>query len=42
MVRQQWIWRILTRKLSPDERRQVQVVVGVTPDEGDGYLAFED
>ena len=40
--RQSMIGEIVERHLSPEERRQVQVIVGVTPDEGTGYLAGED
>lgn len=37
--RQNRIGRIIESHLTPEERRQVQVIVGVTPDEGTGYLA---
>ncbi len=40
--RQNLIGRLIETKLSPEERRQVQVIVGVTPDEGTGYLASEE
>jgi hypothetical protein len=40
--RQKLIGNIVERYLSPDERRQVQVIVGVTPDEGTGYLAGDE
>jgi hypothetical protein len=40
--RQNLIGDILTTHLTPEERRRVQVIVGVTPDEGTGYLADED
>jgi hypothetical protein len=40
--RQSVIGDIVETHLSPDERRQVQVIVGVTPDEGTGYLAGEN
>jgi len=39
--RQNLIGDIVATHLNPDERRQVQVIVGVTPDEGTGYLADE-
>jgi hypothetical protein len=39
--RQDQIGKIVESTLSPEERRQVQVIVGVTPDEGTGYLASE-
>ena len=39
--RQNLIGEVVETKLSPEERRQVQVIVGVTPDEGTGYLASE-
>jgi hypothetical protein len=37
--RQNLIGAILTTRLTPEECRAVQVIVGVTPDEGTGYLA---
>jgi hypothetical protein len=37
--RQDLISKIIATSLKPDERRQVQIIVGVTPDEGTGYLA---
>lgn len=37
--RQKLIDDILATHLSRDERRQVQIIVGVTPDEETGYLA---
>jgi hypothetical protein len=37
--RQNFIGHILAANLSQEEQRQVQVIVGVTPDEGTGYLA---
>ena len=37
--RQKLIGEILATDLNPDERRRVQVIVAVTPDEGTGYLA---
>jgi stress-induced morphogen len=37
--RQNLIGDIVDAHLSPEERRQVQVIVGVTPDEETGYLA---
>ena len=37
--RQDQIGKIVESKLSPEERRQVRVIVGVTPDEGTSYLA---
>ncbi len=37
--RQNWIGSILQTHLVPDELRRVQVKVGVTPEEGTGYLA---
>jgi hypothetical protein len=40
--RQNWIGDIVDSQLAPEERRQVQVIVGVTPDEGTGYLAGEN
>jgi stress-induced morphogen len=39
--RQHLIGDIVETHLSPEERRRVQVIVGVTPDEGTGYLAGE-
>jgi hypothetical protein len=40
--RQNLISDIVATHLSPEERRRVQVIVGVTPDEGTGYLASEE
>jgi hypothetical protein len=40
--RQNRIGEIVEAHLSPEERRQVQVIVGVTPDEETGYLAGDD
>jgi len=40
--RQNLIGDIVATNLSPDERRRVLVIVGVTPDEGTGYLAGEE
>jgi len=40
--RQNLIGEIIATKLSQEERRRVQVIVGVTPDEGTGYLAGEE
>jgi hypothetical protein len=40
--RQNLIGDIIATKLSQEERRRVQVIVGVTPDEGTGYLAADD
>jgi hypothetical protein len=37
--RQNLIGSIVAAKLNPEEQRHVQVIVGVTPDEGTGYLA---
>lgn len=37
--RQNLIGDLIQKHLSPDERQQVLVIVGVTPDEGTGYLA---
>jgi hypothetical protein len=37
--RQNLIGEIVAAHLSPEEQRRVQVIVGVTPDEGAGYLA---
>jgi stress-induced morphogen len=39
--RQDLIGNILATHLSAEERRRVQVIVGVTPDEGTGYLSGE-
>lgn len=39
MDRQNLIGEIIESHLTLDERRQVQVIVGVTPEEGTGYLA---
>jgi hypothetical protein len=40
--RQNLISDIIATNLSREERRRVQVIVGVTPDEGTGYLASEE
>jgi hypothetical protein len=37
--RQNLIADILKGNLTPEERRRVQIIVAVTPDEGTGYLA---
>jgi len=37
--RQNRIGGILQKHLAPEELRRVQVIVGVTPEEGTGYLA---
>jgi hypothetical protein len=37
--RQTLIGDLVATNLKPAERQQVQVIVGVTPDEGTGYLA---
>lgn len=37
--RQNLIGSVLATNLSREERRQVQVIIGVTPDEETGYLA---
>jgi len=37
--RQNWIGSILQTHLVQEELRRVQVIVGVTPEEGTGYLA---
>ena len=42
MDRQNLIGEFVETKLSPEERWRVQVIVGVTPDEGTGYLASEE
>jgi len=42
MDRQNLIGDILATNLTTEERRRVQVIVGVTPDEGTGYLAEVD
>jgi acid stress-induced BolA-like protein IbaG/YrbA len=39
--RQNLIGEIIEPGLTQEERRRVQVIVGVTPDEGTGYLADE-
>jgi len=39
--RQNLIGDIVESNLSAEERRRVQVIVGVTPHEGTGYLAVE-
>jgi acid stress-induced BolA-like protein IbaG/YrbA len=40
--RQNLIGDIVATYLSQEERRHVQVIVGVTPDEGTGYLAGQE
>ncbi len=40
--RQNLIGEIVEAHLEPLERRRVQVIVGITPDEETGYLATED
>ena len=40
--RQKLIREYLKTHLSPEERRQIQIIVAVTPDEGTGYLATVD
>jgi hypothetical protein len=40
--RQNIIGEVLESQLNREERRRVQVIVGVTPDEGTGYLAGTD
>jgi hypothetical protein len=40
--RQNLIGKLIADHLTPDERRRVQVIVGVTPDEGTGYLASQE
>jgi hypothetical protein len=40
--RQNLISDIVTTNLRPEERRRVLVTIGVTPDEGTGYLASEE
>jgi hypothetical protein len=40
--RQALISGILAKHLKPEERRRVQLIVAVTPDEGTGYLAGPD
>ena len=40
--RQNLIGDIVATQLSPEERCRVLVIVGVTPDEGTGYLASEE
>ena len=40
--RQNLISDFVATNLSQEERRQVQVIVGVTPDEETGYLASDD
>lgn len=39
--RQNLIGDIVESHLNPEERRRVLVIVGVTPDEGTGYLSDE-
>jgi hypothetical protein len=36
--RQNLIHNLLAKSLSPDEQRRIQIIVGVSPDEGTGYL----
>lgn len=40
--RQHLIAEIMEEQLTTQERRQVQVIVAVTPEEGTGYLAAVD
>jgi stress-induced morphogen len=40
--RQALIGDLLATHLTPEERRRVQLIVAVTPDEGTGYLAGPD
>jgi hypothetical protein len=40
--RQNLIGDLIATHLTRDERRRVQVIVGVTPDEGTGYLAGQE
>lgn len=40
--RQDLIGKCIEKELSLEERRLVQVIVGVTPEEGTGYLAVDD
>ena len=40
--RQNFMGKIIATKLSREERRRVQVIVGVSPDEGTGYLAGDE
>ncbi|MBI3462706.1 MAG: hypothetical protein HY000_06545 [Planctomycetes bacterium] len=40
--RQNLIGDIMEKHLSQEERQRVQVIVGVTPDEGAGYLAGDE
>jgi len=40
--RQSLIGNVVETHLALQERRQVQVIVGVTPDEGTGYLAGDE
>jgi hypothetical protein len=40
--RQNLIGDVVAPHLSQEERRRVQVIVGVTPDEGTGYLAGKE
>lgn len=39
--RQDLIGEMIDEQLEPEERRQVQMIVCVTPEEGTGYLAGE-
>ena len=39
--RQDLIGRVVESRLGPEERRRVQVIIGVTPEEGTGYLASD-
>lgn len=40
--RQKLIRDIIASELTKDERRRIQMIVAVTPDEGTGYLASAD
>ena len=40
--RQNLIGDLVATHLTPEERHRVQVIVGVTPDEGTGYLAGQE
>lgn len=40
--RQSLIGNVVETHLAPQERRQVQVIVGVIPDQGTGYLAGDE
>lgn len=41
LERQNLIGQIIDKHLSREESRHVQLIVGVTPDEGTGYLASD-